>query len=302
MRDVSHKIRTLRVATAQARIQMSAPTLSRIRAGDLPKGDPIPIARVAAVQAAKNTSQIIPYCHPLPIDHVDVAFEFAVERIEVRVTVKAIYKTGVEMEALTAASVAALTIYDMAKMIDQDLEIENVTLLSKEGGKSDWTIDHGWGRAAVVVVSDSVAAGAAQDRSGQRLVDELAACGAEVAPLEVLADEPDKVAALLKRLADDDQVDVVITTGGTGLGPRDTTPEAVARVIDRPISSLSDAIRAYGQERNPRAMLSRGVAGVRGTTLIVALPGSTAAVVDAAAVLMPVLPHIVQVLGGARHG
>jgi molybdenum cofactor biosynthesis protein MoaC len=137
MRDISEKQSTLRTATAKAVVRMKADTLKLLEQGKLPKGDPRPVAKVAAIQAAKNTSQIIPFCHPLPIDFVDCRFTTIGNTIEIVTEVKANYKTGVEMEALTAASVAALTIYDMLKPVDTTLEIENVRLLTKTGGKSD---------------------------------------------------------------------------------------------------------------------------------------------------------------------
>src|SRR3990170_1839099 len=114
MRDISNKTSTLRTAIAKATLKVSPQTIQFIRDGKIPKGDPLPVAKVAAIQAAKNTSQIIPYCHPLPVDFVDCRFDLHADSIEITTEVKAIYKTGVEMEALTAASVAALTIYDMA--------------------------------------------------------------------------------------------------------------------------------------------------------------------------------------------
>jgi cyclic pyranopterin phosphate synthase len=107
VKDVSFKVKTLRVATAQAVVKASPSTLAAIRGNTVPKGDPLAVAKVAAVQAAKNTSQIIPYCHPLPIDYVSCNFDLGADSITVVVEVKAVYKTGVEMEALTAASVAA---------------------------------------------------------------------------------------------------------------------------------------------------------------------------------------------------
>src|SRR3989304_9469959 len=105
MFDVSHKTRTARIATARATLVVHPDTLRRIRERQVPKGDPLEVAKVAAIQAAKNTAQMIPYCHPIPVDHVAVEYKLAEDRIEVSVTVKAIYRTGVEMEALAAASV-----------------------------------------------------------------------------------------------------------------------------------------------------------------------------------------------------
>ena len=138
MRDVSEKPVTRRTATAESTLRAHADTIRIIREGRLPKGDPLPVAKVAAIQAAKNTSQIIPYCHPLPVEHLGVDFAFDATSIRVTVKVVAHYKTGVEMEALTAAAVAALSIYDMAKMIDPGMAVEQVRLLEKTGGKSDF--------------------------------------------------------------------------------------------------------------------------------------------------------------------
>ena len=137
MWDITGKNHTARSATARAELRISPEGIAAIRSGTAPKGDPIPVAKVAAIQAAKNTPQILPYCHPLPIENVRVDFDVLEDRIIVVATVKANYKTGVEMEALTAASVGALAIYDMMKMVDPHMEIREVVLLEKTGGKSD---------------------------------------------------------------------------------------------------------------------------------------------------------------------
>src|SRR5690242_20236649 len=113
MKDISHKISTLRSAIATGSLKISPQTYNRIQTGNLPKGDPLPVARIAAIQAAKQTDRLIPFCHPLPIDAIDIDFTVDEEAIHVLATIKAIYKTGVEMEALTAVSVAVLTLYDM---------------------------------------------------------------------------------------------------------------------------------------------------------------------------------------------
>src|SRR5277367_2130752 len=158
MRDISRKINTYRTARAKAVVRVSPETIELIRKNKLPKPDVLQTARVAAIQAAKNTSQIIPYCHPLPITHAKVDFDMLDESIEIIAEVKAIYKTGVEMEALTAASVAALTIYDMAKAVDDLMEIESIKLLKKTGGKSSFKSSEKDSQsaytAAVLVMSD----------------------------------------------------------------------------------------------------------------------------------------------------
>ena len=138
MRDISEKSITQRSATARAVVRAKKSTIDLVRQNKVPKGDPLPVAKIAAIYAAKNTGQMIPYCHPLPIDFADCTFTVGKETIEIKTEVKATYKTGVEMEALTAASVAALTVYDMLKMVDAGIEIESISLLKKTGGKSDF--------------------------------------------------------------------------------------------------------------------------------------------------------------------
>lgn len=302
MIDISAKCSTLRTATAEAVIRVPAATLQRVRRGEVPKGDPLAVARVAAIQAAKNTSQLIPYCHPLPIEFVGVEFDLGEDTIRVRTTVKAVHKTGVEMEALTAASVAALTVYDMLKALDREMEIGSIRLLSKRGGRSDLQGDHVEPlRAAVVVLSDSVAAGRKQDESGKAIVSRLEEIGVTVADYRILPDDAPALVSLLKEYADAAGLDLVLTTGGTGFGPRDTTPEAMAQVIDREAPGIAEALRAYGQARTPRAMLSRGRAGIRGRTLIVNLPGSRQGVIECLDALFPGVLHAFPMLRGEGH-
>ncbi len=303
MKDISHKIKTLRVAHAQACLKASATLLDKIRNNEVPKGDPLPVAKVAAVQAAKNTHQIIPYCHPIPVDYVQVDFDLQKQQIIVDVIVKAIYKTGVEMEALTAASVAVLTLYDMLKVFDESMEIVAVKLVQKKGGKSDWSIENSKKiKAAVLVISDSVSAGTKQDKSGKIIVERLEQAGVSVGQYKVCSDDEVAIENSVKEFADRGRFDLVITTGGTGLGPRDRTPEAMTRIIDQEIPGISETARAYGQERMPMAMLSRGRAGVRGKTLIINLPGSSRAVEECLDALIPSVFHSMAILTGAGHG
>lgn len=302
MFDVSHKTRTAREATARVSLSVQPETIRCIHERQVPKGDPLEVAKVAAIQAAKNTSQIIPYCHPLPVDHVAVEYLVAEDRIEATVTVKAIYKTGVEMEALTAAAACALTLYDMLKMLDESMSIHDLRLVAKRGGKTDFDVRTSQSiRAVVVVMSDSVSAGRSTDASGSQLVDRLQAEGVTVVETFVIQDNTDTIEQTLIRCADEIAVDLVLTTGGTGLGPRDHTPDVMARVVEREVPGISEAIRAHGQERTPFSMLSRGMAGIRGGTLIVNLPGSPRGVGESLdAVLRPIL-HAVPIMGGGRH-
>lgn len=137
MVDVSDKSVTEREARAEATVVMEAATLDEIRAGGMPKGDVLAVARVAGIQAAKRTSDLIPLCHPLPLSSVSVDFEpSGTDRLRISTSAKVLGRTGVEMEALTAATVAALTVYDMCKAIDRGMRIERVELVGKSGGRS----------------------------------------------------------------------------------------------------------------------------------------------------------------------
>jgi len=138
MVDVSAKQQTARQATVKGLVVMAAETLERIMGGDMPKGDVLSTARIAGIMAAKKTAELIPMCHPLPITEVTVSFEPVPEgpAIEITASVKTLDRTGVEMEALTAATIAALTLYDMAKAVDKRMRITDMRVVEKLGGKS----------------------------------------------------------------------------------------------------------------------------------------------------------------------
>jgi cyclic pyranopterin phosphate synthase len=303
MRDVSAKTSTLRSATAVAEVRMSAESVRLLRDGIAPKGDPLPVARTAAIQAAKDTPRLIPYCHHVPLDYVGVEFELLDSGVRITSKVRAVYKTGVEMEAFVAASVAALTVVDMLKIVDEDLEIASVRLVEKRGGKSDARsiAKPGGLVGAVLVVSDSVSAGESEDRSGALLSQKLESEGVRVHETEVVPDDLQAIESAVRDWIDRDSVNLVITTGGTGVGPRDVTPEAVAPLLERRLEGVEEALRAHGQTRTPLAMLGRTVAGTRGKSVIVCLPGSPAAVEESFPVLFPYLLHAFAAMTGMRH-
>jgi molybdenum cofactor synthesis domain-containing protein len=206
------------------------------------------------------------------------------------------------MEALTAASVCALTLYDMLKMLDESMAIREVRLVEKKGGQSD--LKAGGSRpirAVVVVMSDSVSAGQTADVSGRLIADRLRAEAVEVIECLVIPDDADTIERTLIRSADELGVDLVMTTGGTGLGPRDHTPEVMARVVEREAPGIAEAARAHGQERTPFSMLSRGKAGLRGRTLIVNLPGSPRGVAESLDVLLRPILHAFPIMDGGGH-
>jgi molybdenum cofactor synthesis domain-containing protein len=237
----------------------------------------------------------------VPLDFVSVEFELLAEAIVVTTHVKAIWKTGVEMEALTAATAAALNLYDMLKIIDESMEIVAVKLLEKKGGKSNMKIDGTGLKAAVIVLSDTVSAGKGEDTSGKILVEKLSALKFESVGYVILPDDEAKICAELLRQCDELHTDLILTTGGTGVSPRDVTPEATLAIISRRLPAVEETLHAYGQQRVATSMLSRGVAGIRGKSLIINLPGSRGAAVDGINALFPQIIHTFRMLKGEKH-
>ena len=301
MVSTSQKIETKRIATAQAILESTVDVIERVRKNDLPKKDVLTIARTAAVMAAKKTGELIPYCHPLVLDQIQIDFELLENSIQIFSTVTTISKTGVEMEALTAASVAALTLYDMLKPLNQSLEISGIKLLSKYGGKSTYheKIPAGF-KAAVIVSSDSTAAGTRKDKSGLIIKDRLEGYGLSEIEYVILPDDKKLIQTEIKRLVAE-QVDLIFTTGGTGLGPRDVTVEAVADIIEKEVPGISQAMRDFGQKQTPYAMLSRGVAGLIEKTLVVTLPGSSGGASESLDAIFPYLLHAFPMMQGGGH-
>ncbi len=300
MKDVSRKPNTLRIARAASVVHCLPETIAALRSGDVPKADPLGVAKVAAIQAAKNTGLLIPYCHQVPLDFVGVEAEVKDSSVHFFTEVRAVWKTGVEMEALVAASTAALTLYDMLKVIDDNMEIGSIRLIEKMGGKSDLTItDAAHIKAGILVISDRVSQGVNEDRSGKAIKERLESIGLPVIDFTILPDNQNQIEEHLIALCD--TADLILTTGGTGVGPRDVTPEATSTVLQRDLPGIEEFIRSHGQERTRFSMLGRGVAGVRGKTIIVNLPGSEGGVNDALDVLLPWIIHAFDVLKGASH-
>jgi molybdenum cofactor biosynthesis protein MoaC len=302
MIDISSKFETLREARAEARVKMAESTVEAVRKGRVPKGNVLEIARAAAVMATKKTSELIPFCHPLPVDFVGIDYELKKNEIVIRSEVRSIWKTGVEMEALTAVSVAALTVYDMLKPLDKGLIIEKIVLLEKKGGKSDFQDRFSKPlKTGVLVISDSTFKGKRKDKSGEIIRNRLKEYPLILEEFIILPDDKEKISKEIIRLSDKQKLDIIITTGGTGLGPKDVTPEATKEVLDRIVPGITEAMRSFGQRRTPYAMLSRNAAGVRGKTLIINLPGSSRGVEESMNSLFPGVLHSMKMIRGGGH-
>jgi molybdenum cofactor biosynthesis protein MoaC len=295
MKDISDKIETLRIAKAVAVVKAKSQSIRAIKEGSAPKKDVLATAHAAALLAVKNTYNVIPHCHPIPIDAIDIDFELKSTEVRITAEVKSNYKTGCEMEALYGVSVAALTIYDMLKPIDKGISISGIKLLFKSGGKSDYIDIMSGINAALVVISDSVSTGKRKDESGILIKGKLRDMGIDVRKYLVIPDDMAIINNRIKNLSKKG-IDLIITTGGTGLSQRDITPDAIKPLLDKEIHGIMEASRSYGQKRMPYAMLSRGVAGMIGNTLIITLPGSPDGVSDSMEALFPYVLHVMKVM------
>lgn len=301
MVNITHKSDTLRKAIASAIVKVSSQhTIDAVVQRKVPKGDVFEFSRAAGLLAVKKTSDVIPDCHPLPVEYTSITHTIEDLNIIVTVEVHTIYKTGVEVEAMHGAAITALTMYDMLKPIDKNVEVSNIRLVSKTGGKSDRTSAGAESiRTAVIVCSDSVSQKKAEDTSGKAIVNRLSNYQISAA-YQVIPDEVEKIQAALLSLIDEGYK-LLLFTGGTGLSPRDVTPDAIGPLLDREIPGIMEAARSYGQQRMPYAMLSRGVAGFVKDTLVITMPGSERAVTEYMDALLPHIFHVFRVVAGERH-
>lgn len=326
MVDVSGKGVTTRRAVAAARYVTRPDVIALLRDDALPKADVLTTARLAGIGAAKRTSELIPLCHPLPLDAVSIDLELTEHAVLITATATTSGRTGVEMEALTATTVAGLTLHDMIKAVDPEGTLTDVRLLAKSGGKrGDWrrtaddsatalepatadlerparTVRGGAvrpGTAVVLVASTRAAAGTRADETGPVIARWLTDRGLAVdAPVVV----PDVEIGDALESALSDSPALVVITGGTGVSPSDRTPESVRAVLDTELPGIAEAVRERGRATTPTAVLSRAIAGIARGTVIVALPGSPGAVRDGLAVLDGSLEHVLaQLAGGGGH-
>ena len=301
MVNITHKNNTLRKAIATAVVQVSSEqTIDAVLNNKVPKGNVFEMSKTAGLFAAKKTSDVIPDCHPLPIEFTAITFDVRGLEIHIFTEIHTIYKTGVEVEAMHSASVVALTMYDMLKPIDKNIEIKSIKLVDKKGGKSDIKDTAEGVKSAVIVCSDTISAGKKEDKAGKAIIAHLEKLNIENQEYKIIPDEILEIQSNVKRLISEEK-NLVIITGGTGLSKRDVTPEAIKPLLDREIPGVAEQIRAYGQDRTPYSMLSRSVVGTIGEALVMALPGSTKGASESMEAIFPAILHIYKIFKGGKH-
>lgn len=304
MVNITEKSNTLRVAIATAVVKVSkSETIETIQNRTVPKGDVFEMSKAAGLLAVKKTPDLLPDCHPLPIEYTSISYRIEGLEIHVEMEVHTIYKTGVEVEAMHGVSVVALNMYDMLKPIDKGIEIGTIKLLRKKGGKTDFKskfLSKKNLKAAVIVCSDTISAGQKEDKAGKVIQEKLEGYGVEVMDYSVIPDEKEAIEKVFSKHVDAG-INMIIYTGGTGLSIRDVTPDTLEPLLDRRIPGIEETIRRYGQERMPYAMLSRSIVGEKNGTLVMALPGSTNGARESMDAVFPEVLHVFGVLKGGGH-
>lgn len=318
MIDVGEKLATKRRAEAQGEIVLSKAAFIAVKENKNPKGNVLALAEVAGIMSAKKTSDLIPLCHPLPLHSVHLKFELNEAELSVKVFCEArtTAQTGVEMEALCGVNGALLTIYDLSKAVDPLIEIKNIRLNFKEGGKSGLWKNPSYRTeiatapsiqrlenitTCVLTISDRVSRNEAVDKSGPFITERLKQEGAKILDHSVVSDETSEIQNYILKMIETKKPQMILTTGGTGLSPRDVTPEALGAITTRTISGFGELLRQDGSKHIQTAWLSRSLACVINETLVIALPGSQNACREALDVLSPILKHALHTMHGGKH-
>jgi molybdenum cofactor biosynthesis protein MoaC len=299
MVDITKKIPSVRIARAEGKITLCENTIYSIQNKKLPKGNVLTTAKIAGIHAAKKTGDIIPMCHQLNLSFIDIKFKINKDEIIIQSIVKTRETTGVEMEALTAVSAAALTIYDMCKAVDKSMIIKSIKLLEKIGGKSDFALKYR-PSVGIITMSDSIYTGNSKDESGPILLKGFNDSGCKVDHQKILPDGSEELMSTIEFWIKDN-VDLIITTGGTGLSPRDLTIQVLENNFDSKLPGIEQALHAYGRKNVKTSILSRLTAGVIKGTIVICLPGSTGAVKDALRLLIPTIFHSFHMMKGEKH-
>lgn len=325
MVSVTDKKPTHRVAIATGKIIVGKQVFNLIKTDKLPKGNSLLLSEIAGINAAKEAYRMIPLCHPLGLDHVSIYHELDEDNFAIIIysEVSAFAKTGVEMEALAAVNAALLSIYDLSKMVEATLTISDIRLVIKKGGKKGFwthpdgipdfvsdlltkydqqTIDSLNGvNTAIITISDRAANNIYQDKSGELLKAKLSGCGAVIDNYLIIPDSKVKIKEAVLNYANIDDLDFIITTGGTGIAPRDLTYNVMQDIGDKEIIGFGELLRQNGAKYTKYSWLSLTSAWLVKQKLVIILPGSVNAVKESLEVIIDLVPHTLKMIKGKGH-
>ncbi|WP_335966411.1 molybdenum cofactor synthesis domain-containing protein [Galbibacter sp. PAP.153] len=295
MKDISTTIKTLYASTAEITLTLGTPLMP------LYTKEVFAEVKTTVLLAVKNTPSILPNAHPFLIDAIEITDLLEENKLTFTVMVKGIHKTNLDAEAMLGASIAGIALRQFFNgNPDGGVDLGPVKMVSGKGGIDKFKRMYPLGlKAAVVVCSDTISERKKEDAAGKAIIKKLKECNVEVLNYEIVPDEKDIIASKAKELSRDHNL--LIYTGGTGLSYRDITPEALKPLLDREIPGIEEAIRSYGQERMPFAMLSRSMAGTIGNCLVLALPGSTNGARESMEAIFPHVLHVFKILRGQGH-
>lgn len=323
MTNIGHKTPSHRLAVAQGFLFIGPQAFEKVLQKQIKKGDPITVAEIAGIQGAKKAFDMLPLCHPMLLDQVEIFIEMNSEKHCLIITCFAstIAKTGVEMEALCGVNAALLAAYDLIKSVEKNQTISDVSLLLKKGGKSGiwlstkeippWILEKAQihnnnfemneTKSAVLTLSDRAAAGVYPDDSGETLKKLLEKSKASVVAYKVLPDDKLILKNTLIDVLNTHKPHLIITTGGTGPDKRDITAQVITEIADKVLPGIGEMLRIKGSQHTQFSWLSGSLAAIVGETLIVCLPGSKKAVEESFQFLEPLLPHILKTICGGAH-
>ncbi len=300
-KDISFKFETKRFAVAEGKIYLGKELIEKIKNNEVEKGNVLEASKLAGIIGAKKTSDLLPFCHPIPIDHIEVELEVLEDSIIARAKVLGIWRTGYEMEALMAVSTALLNIYDMCKAFKKEMQIEYIKLIDKDGGYSKYSTDLSKYTYAIITVSDSAFQGKREDLSGKAIEEFLNKYGAKKVFYRIVPDEKEKIKKAILE-AKEKGANIILTTGGTGVSFRDVTPEASKELIRKEVPGLEEALRIFGVRDTLYSLLSRAKVGfLDENTLIINLPGKPKAVKENLEKIIYILDHAFKMARGEGH-
>src|SRR3970040_982505 len=285
--DISNRVETLRRAVSQAVLRINPEIITQIK-NESSETALIESAKIAAILAAKKTWKLIPSSHFSQLENVKVELSLRNEVIEIVVELQGVCKSDLEIESLTAVSIAALTVYDMLRSSEDSVMIESIRLLRKSDeilGISEKVTRKL--KTAVLIINVSEQHLEKDKQTEKFTIDALTKKDVDIVESKIMPSTQHEIEDTIKQFCDEKNIDLIITCGGIGLGPEDILPEVTMKLIEKKIDGISEILRFYGQRTSPLVSFSRGIAGVRGHSLIINLPGNIREISESLDLLFP---------------